>query len=88
VLDAEGHELPAGQTGALVVKLPMPPGASPTLWNADERFRETYLSTFPGYDETADAGYFGEAGYVFVMARTDDIIMSPAIACRPARSRR
>jgi len=74
VLDGDGNELPAGETGALVVKLPMPPGATPTLWNADDRFRETYLSTFPGYYETADAGYIDEAGYVFVMARTDDII--------------
>jgi propionyl-CoA synthetase len=74
VLDAGGQELPANQTGALVVRLPMPPGASPTLWNADERFRQTYLSSFPGYYETADAGYIDEAGYVFVMARTDDII--------------
>ncbi len=74
VLDLDGRELPAGQTGALAVKLPMPPGASPTLWNADERFRDTYLSTFPGYYETADAGYIDDAGYVFVMARTDDII--------------
>jgi propionyl-CoA synthetase len=74
VLDNQGRELLPGQTGALVVKLPMPPGASPTLWNADERFRKTYLSTFPGYYQTADAGYLDEAGYVFVMARTDDII--------------
>ena len=74
VLDAGGQELPANQTGALVVKLPLPPGASPTLWNADERFLQTYLSSFPGYYETADAGYIDEAGYVFVMARTDDII--------------
>ena len=74
VVDAAGEEVPAGQTGALVVKLPMPPGATPTLWNAEERFRETYLSSFPGYYETADAGYIDEAGYVFVMARTDDII--------------
>ncbi len=73
-LDPDGHEVPPGDTGALVVKLPMPPGSSPTLWNADERFREVYLSTFPGYYETADAGYLDEAGYVFVMARTDDII--------------
>jgi propionyl-CoA synthetase len=57
-----------------VVKLPMPPGATPTLWNNDQRFLDTYLSTFPGYYETADAGYIDEAGYVFVMARTDDII--------------
>ncbi len=74
VVDAAGDDVPAGQTGALVVKLPMPPGATPTLWNAEERFRETYLSSFPGYYETADAGYIDEAGYVFVMARTDDII--------------
>jgi propionyl-CoA synthetase len=74
VLDAGGRELPANQTGALVVRLPMPPGASPTLWNADERFLQTYLSSFPGYYETADAGYIDDAGYVFVMARTDDII--------------
>ena len=74
VVDAAGEDVPAGQTGALVVKLPMPPGATPTLWNAEERFRETYLSRFPGYYETADAGYIDEAGYVFVMARTDDII--------------
>jgi propionyl-CoA synthetase len=74
VLDPAGEEMQAGQTGALVVKLPMPPGATPTLWNNDQRFLDTYLSTFPGYYETADAGYIDEAGYVFVMARTDDII--------------
>jgi propionyl-CoA synthetase len=74
VMDSEGEELPSGEIGALVVKLPMPPGASPTLWNADERFHEIYLSTFPGYYQTADAGYVDENGYVFVMSRTDDII--------------
>jgi propionyl-CoA synthetase len=74
VLDPAGKRLPAGEVGALAVKLPLPPGSSPTLWNADERYRETYLSTFPGYYQTADAGYVDEAGYVFVMARTDDII--------------
>jgi propionyl-CoA synthetase len=74
VLGDDGTELPAGQTGALALKLPMPPGATPTLWNADERFRETYLSSFPGYYQTADAGYIDQDGYVFVMARTDDII--------------
>jgi propionyl-CoA synthetase len=73
-LDSDGKQVAPGQTGALVVKLPMPPGASPTLWNADERFREVYLSTFPGYYETQDAGFLDENGYVFVMARTDDII--------------
>jgi propionyl-CoA synthetase len=74
VLDGGGRGLPPGEIGALVVKLPMPPGSSPTLWNADERFRETYLSTFPGFYQTADAGYIDEHGYIFVMARTDDII--------------
>jgi propionyl-CoA synthetase len=73
-LDKDGNERPSGEIGALVVKLPMPPGASPTLWNADERFRDVYLSTFPGYYQTADAGYFDENGYLFVMSRTDDII--------------
>ena len=74
VVDDAGSELGPGEIGALVVKLPLPPGSSPTLWNADDRFRETYLSRFPGHYETADAGYVDENGYVFVMARTDDII--------------
>jgi propionyl-CoA synthetase len=74
VLDGDGTELPRGETGALVAKLPMPPGSSPTLWMAEERFRSTYLDPFPGYYLTADAGYIDERGYVFVMARTDDII--------------
>jgi propionyl-CoA synthetase len=74
VLDADSEERPPGEIGAIAVRLPMPPGASPTLWNAEERFRETYLTAFPGYYQTADAGYMDENGYVFVMARTDDII--------------
>ncbi len=74
VMDRNGHELPSGEIGALVVKLPMPAGSSPTLWNADARFREAYLTAYPGHYETADAGYLDEHGYVFVMARTDDII--------------
>jgi propionyl-CoA synthetase len=74
VLADDGDEVASGETGALAVKLPMPPGASPTLWNAEERFREVYLSAFPGYYQTADAGYVDEDGYVFVMSRTDDII--------------
>jgi len=73
-LDKDGKERPSGEIGALVIKLPMPPGASPTLWNADERFREVYLSSFPGYYQTADAGYVDENGYLYVMSRTDDII--------------
>jgi propionyl-CoA synthetase len=73
-VDDAGEELPRGEIGALVVKLPMPPGSSPTLWNADERYREVYLSTYSGYYQTADAGYVDEQGYLFVMSRTDDII--------------
>jgi propionyl-CoA synthetase len=74
VLGDDGTELAAGETGALVVKLPMPPGSTPTLWNAEDRFRETYLAAFPGYYQTADAGYIDADGYPYVMARTDDII--------------
>ena len=74
VVDANTQPVKAGEIGALVIKLPLPPGAFPTLWNADERFVESYLSEFPGYYKTADAGYIDEDGYVYVMARTDDII--------------
>jgi len=70
----DGTELPPGEIGALCARLPMPPSSLPTLWNAEQRFIETYLSTFPGFYETADAGYIDDDGYVFVMARTDDII--------------
>lgn len=74
VLDDAGHEVPAGTLGNVVVKLPLPPGALPTLWNDDRRFRDAYLSEFPGYYKTADAGLLDEDGYLFIMARTDDII--------------
>jgi propionyl-CoA synthetase len=74
VLDEAGHDLPPGGLGAICVKLPLPPSCLPTLWNADDRFRESYLSRFPGYYETADAGFIDEDGYVFIMSRTDDII--------------
>jgi propionyl-CoA synthetase len=74
VVDDGGNERPRGEIGPIVVRLPLPPGSSPTLWNADNRFRETYLSRFPGCYQTADAGYVDENDYVFVMARTDDII--------------
>jgi propionyl-CoA synthetase len=78
VLDAEregeARELAAGEIGALAVKLPLPPGALPTLWEADDQFVSTYLSAFPGYYQTADAGFVDEDGYVHVMTRTDDII--------------
>ncbi|NNL86181.1 MAG: propionyl-CoA synthetase [Myxococcales bacterium] len=74
VLDEDGSELPAGETGAIVVKLPLPPGCLPTLWNNDAGFERSYLSRFPGYYETADAGHVDEDGYVWIMSRTDDII--------------
>lgn len=74
VLDDEGHPLPAGTLGNVVVKMPLPPGCLVTFWNADERFRSSCLSEFPGYYKTADAGIMDEDGYLFIMARTDDII--------------
>ncbi|MSO76276.1 MAG: propionyl-CoA synthetase [Alphaproteobacteria bacterium] len=74
VVDADCRPLPAGEIGAIVVKLPLPPSGLLSLWNADQRYIDAYLSEFPGYYKTADAGYMDEEGYVFVMARTDDII--------------
>ena len=74
VLDEGGHPTASGEIGSIVVKLPMPPGTLPTLWQNDERFVDSYMSAFPGYYETGDAGYIDEDGYVFVMSRTDDII--------------
>jgi len=74
VLGGNGQPLSAGKIGALAARLPLPPGTLPTLWNAKERFRTSYLASYPGYYETGDAGMIDEDGYVFVMARTDDII--------------
>ena len=74
VLDEKGQPLPAGTQGTLAVKLPLPPSCLPTLWNNNERFRKSYLSDFSGYYSTSDAGYRDADGYVFVMARTDDVI--------------
>ncbi|MCZ6822557.1 MAG: propionyl-CoA synthetase [Deltaproteobacteria bacterium] len=74
VLDEHGTEVPAGTMGAIVVKLPLPPGCLPTLWNNDEGYRKSYLSRFEGFYETADAGYLDEDGYLWIMSRTDDII--------------
>jgi len=74
VLDGNGQPLSSGRIGALVARLPLPPGTLPTLWNAKDRFQKSYLTGFPGYYETGDAGMIDEDGYVFVMARTDDII--------------
>jgi len=74
VLDEGGHEVKRGQLGSICVKLPLPPSCLPTLWGNDERFRKSYLTHFPGYYETSDAGYMDEDGYLYIMARTDDII--------------
>ncbi|SFB54338.1 propionyl-CoA synthetase [Rhizobium sp. NFR07] len=74
VLDDNGRPVPQGTLGNLAIKLPLPPGCLPTFWKADARFREACLDEFPGYYKTADAGIVDEDGYVFVMARTDDII--------------
>jgi propionyl-CoA synthetase len=73
-LGPDGGELAPGEIGSLCARLPMPPSSLLTLWNGEQRFHEAYLSTYPGYYETADAGFIDEDGYVHVMARTDDII--------------
>lgn len=73
-LDENGQDVAAGDVGAIACKLPLPPGTLPGLWNAEERFRNSYLETFPGYYETGDAGFIDEDGYIFVMSRTDDVI--------------
>jgi len=74
VVDSNNQQVAAGEIGALVVKLPLPPGTLPTLWQNDDRFVESYLEEFPGYYKTADAGFIDADGYAYVMARTDDII--------------
>jgi len=74
VLSPEGHPVKAGEIGAICIKLPLPPSSLPTLWQADDRFLKSYLNEYPGYYETADAGYMDEDGYLYIMARTDDII--------------
>ncbi len=74
ILGDDGHPVPAGELGAIAVKLPLPPGTLPTLWHAEERFKSSYLTAFPGYYETGDAGMIDEDGYLYIMARTDDVI--------------
>ncbi|MFN3971031.1 MAG: propionyl-CoA synthetase [Gemmobacter sp.] len=74
VLDEGGHPLPPGTLGAIAVKLPLPPGTLATLWNAEARFVASYLTHFPGYYETGDAGFIDDDGYLYIMARTDDVI--------------
>ena len=73
-LDEGGRPVPAGTMGAIAIRLPLPPAALPTLWQDEERFRESYLATFPGYYNTSDAGFIDADGYVYIMGRTDDII--------------
>ena len=73
ILDEEANEVSTDQIGNIVIKLPLPPGCLPTLWNNDSGYREAYLNTFPGYYTTADAGFKDEDGYLWVMSRTDDI---------------
>ena len=74
ILDEAGAEKPPGELGAIAVKLPLPPGTLPTLWNAPDRFRKSYLATYPGYYETGDAGRIDADGYLYIMSRTDDVI--------------
>jgi propionyl-CoA synthetase len=74
ILGEDGRELPPGELGAVAIKLPLPPGTLPTLWNADDRFVKSYLTAFPGYYETGDAGIIDADGYLSIMARTDDVI--------------
>ncbi len=74
VLDSHGDEVGPGTTGNIAIRLPLPPGTLPTLWNNDERYRAGYLESYPGYYRSGDAGYRDRDGYLYVMGRTDDII--------------
>jgi propionyl-CoA synthetase len=74
ILDDAGRPRAADELGAIALKLPLPPSCLPTIWGADEAFVEKYLTTFPGYYETGDAGYRDADGYLYIMARTDDVI--------------
>ncbi|HUO53380.1 MAG TPA: propionyl-CoA synthetase [Rhodoblastus sp.] len=74
IVDEAAHPVAAGKMGSIVVKLPLPPGCLPTLWKQDERMKESYLTEFPGFYKTADAGFIDEDGYLYIMGRTDDII--------------
>jgi propionyl-CoA synthetase len=74
ILDEGGHPVKNGELGAIAVKLPLPPGTLQGLWNANDRYHKSYLQHFPGYYETGDAGMIDDDGYLYIMARTDDVI--------------
>jgi propionyl-CoA synthetase len=74
VLSEDNEELPAGQIGSIAIRLPLPPGCLPTLWNNDDGYERSYLTRHPGHYLTGDAGYADEDGYVYIMSRVDDII--------------
>lgn len=74
VVDSEGESMPPNQEGAVVIRLPLPPGCLPTLWNDTERFIKSYLAAYPGYYFSGDGGYTDEEGYIFITGRIDDVI--------------
>ena len=74
IVDDENQPVAAGETGAIVIKLPLPPGCLPSLWENEDGFKQAYLTDYPGYYKTGDAGFLDEDGYLYVMSRTDDII--------------
>jgi len=74
VIDENLNEVPRGEMGAICIKLPMPPSCLPTLWNADQRYIDSYLVDYPGFYKTGDAGYMDDDGYIYVMSRIDDVI--------------
>ena len=95
IVDSSGRPVPPGEDGAIVIKLPLPPGALPTLWNDDDRYVRSYLTAFDGFYLTGDGGHIDEDGYLYVMGRTDDVInvaghrlstggMEEALASHPA----
>jgi propionyl-CoA synthetase len=74
ILSEDGEQMPDGEMGNIVIKLPLPPSCLPTLWGNDQRFIDSYLSKYPGYYLTGDAGYKDADGYLWIMSRTDDVI--------------